>query len=453
MDGEENSVLVVPDLTKHETFKNRPYITGPPYWRFYAGAPLRDRSGVNIGSICVLDDAVKGGLSGEKRAFMTAIADTVMRHLEMRQEAQERKKVTRMSRGLKAFVQGKPSMSAEFLPSQAVQSDSETPGTSTRIASAGKIMDSAVINRQPLHGSNGSHLRDALSDAASINAEETQQRPTQRRRKGVSSTASSLQQYLQRKKKDEPTGYSSGEQETSQDEIETEVLNKNTDRGLEATFVRAASLLREALNLHDGSVLFYDTVSGISDDNDNLPTTHAQADGGEDELDVNLDGAPAGQSPGDQSTSKSTYSVYDSVLNSLVGSKGAKVLGSSFAKDPEDPELYANKHSRPVSEKLLKSLLKRYPQGKLWLFDDDGSNLSAEDELSTAEQLPPVVPNYKALTRKGTENKVLQLTFPGGGCSSSKRNSTLLTSSSTPITFCPFVGCWTGPLVRRLFLL
>lgn len=55
----------------------------------------------------MLDDVIKGGLSMAKRAFLTTIADTIMSHLELSQEAQGRKKVTRMSRGLKAFVEGK----------------------------------------------------------------------------------------------------------------------------------------------------------------------------------------------------------------------------------------------------------------------------------------------------------------------------------------------------------
>ena len=421
MDTEENSILVVPDLSKHKTFRNRPYITGPPYWRFYAGAPIRTKSGVNIGSLCVLDDVVKGGLSTGQGAFLTTIADTVMRGLEMSQEAQERKKVTRMSRGLKAFVEGKAWIGPEILTSQAVQTGSETAGACTPTSSPDNNRNQSLNNspakQRHLHRANSANMSGATWDAQSPDVEETEHRPTHTRQKNVLNEVPSLPQRVQPKGTDDAYGVSSEEHHTSQDESEVEVPNKSTDQGLEATFVRAASLLREALDSRNGAAIFYDTVSGISTDNDDLPTRDTRANGYDEEHGADAKDTPEEHSLGDPQKPNTTYSAYDSVLRSESQSKAAKILGSSFAGDLEDQELYTKKNTRPVSERLLKSLLVRYPQGKLWLFDDDGSNLSADDESPSAEQLPAVALKLKGLTRKQTETKLLQLAFPGGGCS------------------------------------
>src|SRR5215831_5209933 len=40
-----NDLLIVPDLTKDERFAHREMVTGEPYFRFYAGAPLINPDG------------------------------------------------------------------------------------------------------------------------------------------------------------------------------------------------------------------------------------------------------------------------------------------------------------------------------------------------------------------------------------------------------------------------
>lgn len=167
------------------------------------------------------------------------------------------------------------------------------------------------------------------------------------------------------------------------------------------------------MDLRDGAVFFNDTVTGTSNDNSDLSTRDERSNGSDGELDVDAKIMSDKQSSGDQYEFKRTYTAYDSVLKSETESKTAKLLGSSFVGDVEDQELHSKKKSRLVSERLLKSLLTRYPQGKLWFFDVDGSNLSAEDESPFAKQLPEVVSKSNGLIRKQTETKLLQLTFPG----------------------------------------
>lgn len=52
---EPENLLIIPDTHKDSRFSNNPYVTGKPFVRFYAGAPLWSEDHLPIGSLCVID--------------------------------------------------------------------------------------------------------------------------------------------------------------------------------------------------------------------------------------------------------------------------------------------------------------------------------------------------------------------------------------------------------------
>ncbi|QLC24949.1 PAS domain S-box protein [Parasphingopyxis algicola] len=79
-----DDVFVVPDATKDPRFSDNPLVTEDPEIRFYAGAPLTDRRGHKLGTLCLIDTEPRPGLSSEDQALLRDLAAVVTDQIEMR---------------------------------------------------------------------------------------------------------------------------------------------------------------------------------------------------------------------------------------------------------------------------------------------------------------------------------------------------------------------------------
>jgi GAF domain-containing protein len=70
-------VLVVPDARVDERFRTNPLVTGEPFVRFYAGAPLTYRNEVRLGALCMIDYEPRT-LSEHEQAELMRLADQVV---------------------------------------------------------------------------------------------------------------------------------------------------------------------------------------------------------------------------------------------------------------------------------------------------------------------------------------------------------------------------------------
>lgn len=111
--GDDLLVSVVPDLAADGRFHTRPYIRGRPFNRFYAGVPIRSPGpdGVNIGVYCVFDTKPRPeGLTGDEVKFMQDMSRTIMGYLEYRGSYGKYRRSERMVRGMGNFVEGSDSL-------------------------------------------------------------------------------------------------------------------------------------------------------------------------------------------------------------------------------------------------------------------------------------------------------------------------------------------------------
>ncbi|KAI5202514.1 hypothetical protein AUEXF2481DRAFT_102158 [Aureobasidium subglaciale EXF-2481] len=103
------NAAVIPDCRLDAEFNNRPYITDETI-RFYAGVPIKSRSGHKIGVYAVSHDQPRDPLTYDELRFMQDIAVAVMNHLEWARDRVDRYKGERIVRGMADFIEGAPSM-------------------------------------------------------------------------------------------------------------------------------------------------------------------------------------------------------------------------------------------------------------------------------------------------------------------------------------------------------
>uniref|UniRef100_UPI00286A1A9F PAS domain S-box protein n=1 Tax=Chamaesiphon sp. OTE_8_metabat_110 TaxID=2964696 RepID=UPI00286A1A9F len=81
--------LIVPDTRLDDRFTCNPFVQAEVAARFYAGAPLIDRDGFNLGTLCLLDTVPHDPLTAEEEATLGDLAAMVVSELELRLAAQQ----------------------------------------------------------------------------------------------------------------------------------------------------------------------------------------------------------------------------------------------------------------------------------------------------------------------------------------------------------------------------
>ena len=85
-----SDVLTILDAANDEQFASNPLVTGAPYIRFYAGAPLVTPSGTTIGTLCIFDPVPRTSFDENERRHLAMLARIVMDRLEIRRLMIER---------------------------------------------------------------------------------------------------------------------------------------------------------------------------------------------------------------------------------------------------------------------------------------------------------------------------------------------------------------------------
>jgi signal transduction histidine kinase len=79
-----DEVMEVSDATRDRRFHENPLVTDDPSIRFYAGAPLRLRSGHRAGALCVIDRKPHAPMSDEQKRRLAILADIVVGEMDLR---------------------------------------------------------------------------------------------------------------------------------------------------------------------------------------------------------------------------------------------------------------------------------------------------------------------------------------------------------------------------------
>ena len=84
----ENKIFEVTNVMDNPLFADNPLVKGDPNIRFYAGAPLTDEDGYNLGTLCVIDSK-PNKLSDKQARSLTLLAKEVISQLSARRKSIE----------------------------------------------------------------------------------------------------------------------------------------------------------------------------------------------------------------------------------------------------------------------------------------------------------------------------------------------------------------------------
>lgn len=419
-DGDiKKSVFVVNDLTKHPDLCTRPYVTGYPNGRFYAGVPITTPSGVNIGAYCILDDKVRDGVSEEELIFLRDMSQTVMTHLETVRALFERQQTNRMVAGLEEYVRGAPDAGNKAPPAtnmplhkggvatQQVRKveyrlpDSLVDPSKTPTTTSPELAKEDFITQEHANSSAG-HSRVPESSTAFVQqSRDYSNAPSMNNRKegSLARQAQTITGNASKRTASPVKDFTSLPPPRQQ----KEAISSNS------TYQRAAKILCQSLDI-DG-VAFLDAsaqVFGGLSETQNAESTEGSA--------ADSDGSAGDSTISDSAADPQSESI-----------KVCEVLGCAQTTSNDMTERNHPKDQPLVklTESFLRGLMRRNPHGKVWTFDEDFKTYS-EDGLSsdesgvdvaTARGLSSSTREHRAARkdRKG-DAQTLQAAFPGSRC-------------------------------------
>ncbi len=86
----DKHIFIIPNALEDSRFADNPLVTGPPYIRFYAGAPLTNKDGYRIGTLCIIDNKPRE-LPAVDQQMLRDIADAVqseLNHITLEESAE-----------------------------------------------------------------------------------------------------------------------------------------------------------------------------------------------------------------------------------------------------------------------------------------------------------------------------------------------------------------------------
>ncbi|KAH0359214.1 hypothetical protein KCU65_g10079, partial [Aureobasidium melanogenum] len=380
-EAKDESVFVVSDLSKDERFSTKPY-TEDHGWRFYAGVPIISPNGYKIGAYCVIDERPRDGLSPDEVAFLKDMATTTMIHLDMLRSQSESIKGERMVHGLGCFVEGKDTLGDW----KALGADIEAPD-----------LQQDTLFRWAQHQYSRHHdkppdivLNGGEKDFPSLHdvgvSLDVEKSPS-RRGSHASSNASAQLMEDPKAKKTSPTDHLAP--------------------AVKETFGRAANIIRESLQID--AVAIFDataktTFGGLVDSNAHeRPKRRKVSSASESDLYT------------ESGTEKSNSDIGENLEKGDSG-KPSEILGISTLEINSARADQSAKLTDGMTEEFVRTLLRRYPHGKVLNFDQDEDSSSEEDASHLGVKGGTSSKKRTVKKRKrlrSSEAKVIKQLFPG----------------------------------------
>lgn len=351
--------LTISDMSKDVRFAHLDIVAGGPKFRFYCGTPITTRDGINIGTLAVMDSTPRDRLTRDEEQCLCETAAYVMKVLNLNREAIEGRQARRMGYALNSFVAGKSSL------------DDDEVHVSRKLPS-----------KRSLH---------TIDETVSVSHLPTQSQPSQccetRNKRTTAQKGQCTQEQRDSAEKELPfttensadaspvtdSDHEATERYPNAQSVPIQEIEEMDSRTHCRTFVRAANLLREALDLGDkGGVLFV-SVSAES----NIPgflsgvqpsVADESSTTGDDSLPENValdELAQLVRSP--------TFLKHSSLIS-------ATTLASSTNTAPmREGDALSEEGSIKLDSQVVNYFVGRYPAGRLLLLEENDWRSSSDE--------------------------------------------------------------------------
>lgn len=429
-DADAPQYAVFDDVTKVDLLKDRKVVRESPFVRFLTCVPLRSPQDLVIGNYIVVDDKPReGGLSESEFQFMIDMGLTVMDYLEAGRVKRKQYRAERMVKAMGLFIEGRATLRDWWLQvGHAAQNVSVKKRTQLEIPLE-KRADIEFGVQDPVDeftamGLNGLHphdlrptlLRSPSSSTLSHSVHgdpKTDGRPIMPQRESMfsSSSASTFVSRSWHERNSSATTFDGVTEPTVDNEekhhsvafdLPPENVGPDASKELQevlyssdlkGVFSRASNLIREAIAV-DG-VLFLDASIGAFGGAADKDVMEEKAPGAFDaekvamssDEDGNLRRTSEPEINGDVAQEVAAFQ------NASPAEKTCNILGFSTRRRSSLRGHAPYEELKHFPETVLRRLLKRYPHGKVFNFEEDGSFSSSESDhmasgLSDADMTP-----------------------------------------------------------------
>ncbi|KAJ5959010.1 CheY-like superfamily [Penicillium vulpinum] len=382
----KGGIFVVPDLCEDDRFNQLKMVTGAPKARFYAGAPIISSKGITIGSYCIIDDEPRSGLDAPLVKFLQNMASTVMTHLDMARCKAEHHRAERMIVGFGSFVEGRTTLRKEWVQEIGLRlNEQEHEEGHLNILQQNAQIKSGLLttvhtrpSSSPLQSQASPRNRPEQfisSDLSSVPSPSLSPGPCSSSSTTQSDKGSdaSIDQISRLNKIESQTSFSV-RSTASTENLQDDMLSI----GVRQVFSRAANIIRESIEVE--GVAFFDASIGsygglVSDTKRKGP--------GSDSGTLESSMGSSDDSTGSDSQKNSTASAGKDTIpenSTPENTTVCEILGFSTSTTSSIND--ESKGRLALREVLLKTLLRRYPHGKIFNFSEEGSMSS--DESSDA---------------------------------------------------------------------
>lgn len=370
------SAVVVPDLQADNRFVSDRVLLGVQDIRFYAAIPIHSPSGPFIGILSVTDNKPRDDLSTADAEFLRELSCTIMDHLVLNRYKQGEVRGKRMIRGLGSFIEGRTTMTG--LAASSLSSSAEGDGGQEGMLNVAqqRTMQSEIEDDDGKHDITSSDLQAPQSyfeSDSSLNPLSSASAGAERHTSVAAQTqaAAQTQQRLGRHTSKPPSPAGSNKSAGNFVPLTETSSPTPLQMGIRSLFSRAANTIREAIEVE--GVLFFDasiaTFGGMLDSD-------------------RQNSSEPGDSHASQSPSSGEENVQSLKTRGNVASSNPKMcdlFGFSTTQTASIDGDKPNSTHLAVPERFLHLLLRRYPKGKIFNFDENGIPVSDTESDSDNE--------------------------------------------------------------------